>query len=102
MQLEFNFVSIPFRADTGFEHNLFGKIQWRGMSFQSLSGLTLGLNLRFISRRHQGRVVSIPFRADTGFEPDYRLVEEVRALFQSLSGLTLGLNGRRPESRAGG
>ena len=55
MQLEFNFVSIPFRADTGFEHNLFGKIQWRGMSFQSLSGLTLGLNYGGHGFAGQGR-----------------------------------------------
>ena len=62
-------VSIPFRADTGFE--LFDH---RACS----SFITL---------------VSIPFRADTGFEPRAR-VPRIRTQieFQSLSGLTLGLN----------
>ena len=88
------FVSIPFRADTGFElticKNWFDKSQklfqslsgltlglnWptsdcatsRGMLFQSLSGLTLGLN-HCIHLLYTGKGgVSIPFRADTGFE----------------------------------
>ncbi len=62
-------VSIPFRADTGFEQIVGTKIE-------------------------QGRrCVSIPFRADTGFEL-YSAGSGFSStfLFQSLSGLTLGLN----------
>ena len=36
--------------------------------FQSLSGLTLGLNSKGIEKGLERRNVSIPFRADTGFE----------------------------------
>ena len=61
--------------------------------FQSLSGLTLGLNIAFTRRKWDCGMVSIPFRADTGFEletPDG--VNRAFTTFQSLSGLTLGLN----------
>ena len=64
------------------------------MEFQSLSGLTLGLNL-FIKlfTVPAGLPVSIPFRADTGFEPSAAGIGHNKpAQFQSLSGLTLGLN----------
>ena len=64
-------VSIPFRADTGFE---LGSGEFGVASdhrFQSLSGLTLGLN-------------GAPQSEDVGSGE----------LFQSLSGLTLGLNWR--------
>ena len=62
-------VSIPFRADTGFEHRIwFKKMTWI-------------------------ECVSIPFRADTGFElVGGRVVWANPDKFQSLSGLTLGLN----------
>ena len=63
--------------------------------FQSLSGLTLGLNLRLDAAGSSGCPdVSIPFRADTGFEQDPMARDEPNQhlLFQSLSGLTLGLN----------
>ena len=64
-------VSIPFRADTGFEHH-----------HRQGGGLALPR-------------VSIPFRADTGFEQKVKDPEkELTELFQSLSGLTLGLNFR--------
>ena len=67
------FVSIPFRADTGFEH--YGK-------FAGYPGK---------------RNVSIPFRADTGFEHVTREIDGVyQLMFQSLSGLTLGLNQKSP------
>ena len=88
------FVSIPFRADTGFERNSITVSPWEEAQFQSLSGLTLGLNdsnafgLVFV-----GYGVSIPFRADTGFELCW--VQDGIGMivgFQSLSGLTLGLN----------
>ena len=36
--------------------------------FQSLSGLTLGLNTQREAARFPRFIVSIPFRADTGFE----------------------------------
>ena len=92
-----------------------------GNLFQSLSGLTLGLNFRLslyyplalrvsipfradtgfeLTQQGTGRSVvtgvSIPFRADTGFElphVQFRLPEPPK--FQSLSGLTLGLNDHR-------
>ena len=38
------------------------------IGFQSLSGLTLGLNLTSVRKETAERIVSIPFRADTGFE----------------------------------
>ena len=61
-------VSIPFRADTGFEH-------------VSVPGVGVK------------KTVSIPFRADTGFELEHvDLREPGKLVFQSLSGLTLGLN----------
>ena len=37
-------VSIPFRAVTGFEHNLKAAFKEATFQFQSLSGLSLGLN----------------------------------------------------------
>ena len=83
-------VSIPFRAVTGFEHWL---VMYDGkkLMFQSLSGLSLGLNA--------GRVVlvgvrsvSIPFRAVTGFERNIMYYTRNGRMFQSLSGLSLGLN----------
>ncbi len=37
-------VSIPFRADTGFERLVFAGVDRIVDEFQSLSGLTLGLN----------------------------------------------------------
>ena len=61
------FVSIPFRADTGFERHNQG------------------------CRRLQC-AVSIPFRADTGFEHRRLAADGNLSGFQSLSGLTLGLN----------
>ena len=69
LRLLISLVSIPFRADTGFEHLL----------------LILICNKVF--------KVSIPFRADTGFEhKGMRSRKEMAQKFQSLSGLTLGLN----------
>ena len=61
-------VSIPFRAVTGFEQA--GTQHWQIVSglFQSLSGLSLGLNREEAARR------------------------EREEKFQSLSGLSLGLN----------
>ena len=62
-------VSIPFRADTGFEHGIEIDLSGLSLQFQSLSGLTLGLN-----RQQRTKLL-------------------VRTtMFQSLSGLTLGLN----------
>ena len=62
-------------------------------SFQSLSGLSLGLNCFFRFLRGRYRAVSIPFRAVTGFELQDLLTRGVvPAEFQSLSGLSLGLN----------
>ena len=62
--------------------------------FQSLSGLTLGLNWGQILQTRKPLTVSIPFRADTGFEQILLKsgcdLEDWK--FQSLSGLTLGLN----------
>ena len=61
--------------------------------FQSLSGLTLGLNCLHSRVSEARKYVSIPFRADTGFELDMLRGQEMTMdLFQSLSGLTLGLN----------
>ena len=61
-------VSIPFRAVTGFERIGIGVMAGLIAMFQSLSGLSLGLNA---SGRASllSAVVSIPFRAVTGFEP---------------------------------
>ena len=61
-------VSIPFRADTGFELNAPAEGWTKEEMFQSLSGLTLGLNAESSS-------------SPAPYTP-----------FQSLSGLTLGLN----------
>ena len=86
-------VSIPFRADTGFEQYRVEMLQQVTAEFQSLSGLTLGLNSAI--RRNGGAesTVSIPFRADTGFEQKYAdHMVTIQEGFQSLSGLTLGLN----------
>ena len=45
--------------------------------FQSLSGLSLGLNLDGnIGELAESAIVSIPFRAVTGFEPDLQVFEE--------------------------
>ena len=65
--------------------------------FQSLSGLTLGLNANvLIMKVSTTRFVSIPFRADTGFELCvFKNGIKEAYLFQSLSGLTLGLNKSR-------
>ena len=87
-------VSIPFRADTGFELSTSASGDMVSVKFQSLSGLTLGLNsvVTKATLRHVKTFqslsgltlglnviekfafqlpakVSIPFRADTGFEP---------------------------------
>ena len=88
------------------------------LPFQSLSGLTLGLNAHADVDEFLRHDVSIPFRADTGFEPEILRTHDPRmkvsipfradtgfehpassaianeTVFQSLSGLTLGLNGR--------
>ena len=63
-------VSIPFRADTGLEPLTPGQQALQTGKFQSLSGLSLGLNrfIKFIEMKPQGGV-SIPFRAVTGLEP---------------------------------
>ena len=61
--------------------------------FQSLSGLTLGLNQGPYFWARGGSKVSIPFRADTGFEHERYFAKRAESIgFQSLSGLTLGLN----------
>ena len=62
--------------------------------FQSLSGLTLGLNEVFLVTFLFVVLVSIPFRADTGFElvSGHQMEVLLQNMFQSLSGLTLGLN----------
>ena len=87
------FVSIPFRAVTGFEHayavlgalliflfqslsglslglNHTGDVGHPGSpdEFQSLSGLSLGLNVALQAQATLVAGVSIPFRAVTGFE----------------------------------
>ena len=62
-------VSIPFRADTGFEQSQGTDVICTGYLFQSLSGLTLGLNQAGDQLTITDVSVSIPFRADTGFEP---------------------------------
>ena len=88
-------VSIPFRAVTGFERRRNGLCKKATTEFQSLSGLSLGLNwrsqttedlnmkkfqslsglslgLNIPARLFEGawhHYVSIPFRAVTGFEP---------------------------------
>ena len=90
-QFNYVYVSIPFRADTGFELGYFVFPDFQHPQFQSLSGLTLGLNLTAatgacvimlfqslsgltlgLNAALQAKViqlqVSIPFRADTGFE----------------------------------
>ena len=117
--LEDGAVSIPFRADTGFELscksatpalslvfqslsgltlglNRNGAVRKKGAGkkFQSLSGLTLGLNPgRQFTESRPDKGVSIPFRADTGFEHTIKMVDaDGNVKFQSLSGLTLGLN----------
>ena len=85
------YVSIPFRADTGFERRPALRVG-EHVKFQSLSGLTLGLNSGLKITRDASQV-SIPFRADTGFEPSCNWnFNGAWVLFQSLSGLTLGLN----------
>ena len=61
-------VSIPFRAVTGFERVLQSTVWEAGKSFQSLSGLSLGLNFRISTLQANQPDVSIPFRAVTGFE----------------------------------
>ena len=62
-------VSIPFRADTGFELAGYTYLTRNTCMFQSLSGLTLGLNLVVtLDAAMDAEKVSIPFRADTGFE----------------------------------
>ena len=62
-------VSIPFRADTGFE-----RVTCDVSGFHCIA-------------------VSIPFRADTGFELNQGgNMQYIKQMFQSLSGLTLGLN----------
>ena len=91
----YTLVSIPFRADTGFELSCRDICLPREKKFQSLSGLTLGLNgTGDVSNGGCQFRVSIPFRADTGFEPKIRPTRKrwVGRWFQSLSGLTLGLN----------
>ena len=62
--------------------------------FQSLSGLSLGLNRETSTGWKKSTRVSIPFRAVTGFEPRVSGLPApcARNLFQSLSGLSLGLN----------
>ena len=61
--------------------------------FQSLSGLSLGLNVSPTLADNRRQKVSIPFRAVTGFERQNRLDRRSdENLFQSLSGLSLGLN----------
>ena len=87
-------VSIPFRADTGFEpERREREEQQRRLEFQSLSGLTLGLNHIPKASARLSFYVSIPFRADTGFERVTTLkITLTGDVFQSLSGLTLGLN----------
>ena len=113
-------VSIPFRADTGFEHNTRCGDRLSTV-FQSLSGLTLGLNMQHAKAYFNTKKVSIPFRADTGFEqltcvvyyscdkvsipfradtgfePEFDSFNARTMAFQSLSGLTLGLNAAQPE-----
>ena len=84
-------VSIPFRAVTGFEPTYPVVTEETGNLFQSLSGLSLGLNdLKMAFMRVIN--VSIPFRAVTGFERRFAGVVAAIAMFQSLSGLSLGLN----------
>ena len=74
MPLFSDFVSIPFRADTGFEHLTRGQDEQNNKQFQSLSGLTLGLNGAERNSSHRlYPPVSIPFRADTGFEQNSHL-----------------------------
>ena len=84
-------VSIPFRADTGFEHGKKNTVHAEldvSIPFRADTGF----------ERHGGRGVahdlrvSIPFRADTGFERVRHIFAPRREKFQSLSGLTLGLN----------
>ena len=68
------------------------------LAFQSLSGLSLGLNDDGnLLRDCNHNKVSIPFRAVTGFELIMATIMLVVAItaFQSLSGLSLGLNFRR-------
>ena len=60
--------------------------------FQSLSGLSLGLNAK-MGKSPLFAGVSIPFRAVTGFERDPPREGGREMTFQSLSGLSLGLNG---------
>ena len=61
--------------------------------FQSLSGLSLGLNASNVSLVPTKTIrVSIPFRADTGFEAEeLDALRDTYTTFQSLSGLSLGL-----------
>ena len=66
----FIWVSIPFRAVTGFEHESSQQSSQAFQMFQSLSGLSLGLNLSLAEGLMALRGVSIPFRAVTGFEHD--------------------------------
>ena len=67
---------IPFRADTGFERADSNLMNQKATLFQSLSGLSLGLNV----------VQPICAQEDT-------------LLFQSLSGLSLGLNGGKDKGK---
>ena len=60
--------------------------------FQSLSGLSLGLNAKKHTSRNSNYRVSIPFRAVTGFERNGGIGCLNCSRFQSLSGLSLGLN----------
>ena len=69
---------------------LLDRLRW----FQSLSGLSLGLNNQYVKIPSGNfTCVSIPFRAVTGFERILVIFESRgNILFQSLSGLSLGLN----------
>ena len=93
-------VSIPFRADTGFEPQIVVSYLrnngWVSIPFRADTGFEhegVWIARLFVQ-------VSIPFRADTGFEQKALLtVPDDPQLFQSLSGLTLGLNRRRDMTR---
>ena len=87
-------VSIPFRADTGFEPVELDETGGFEDNVSIPFRADTGFERRALQRSGSWTVlVSIPFRADTGFEligfiqnPDDFFT------FQSLSGLTLGLN----------
>ena len=62
-------VSIPFRADTGFEQ----KFQQKSMGVLKLVSIPFRADTGFEQKKRcsleeSGKCVSIPFRADTGFE----------------------------------